>query len=393
MTGSDAGAAAAAAAAGESAWRAPLEAEQEAALPGGRVLVTCSAQLGAGGLGRHAEEILAALGRSGSAALSLTGSDPVPAPTRPGAGGLPRRAADAAVMRGARWALRSPLPLPLPQGSVALASAREFDIRTARALPRAQHLIAFNAQSLAQQQSARAAGFATVGLVAANSHMRQVVSRHEQALRRYPLEQSWTRWMLARNLREYDAADTIYAATDYIRDSFLAAGFDPTRMRRFPLTPHRRFDRAREASRGETFDVVYSGSLAVHKGVPLLVDAFRRLAHDDMRLVLVGGWGSRGMRRFIQSAVAADPRIGAGPGDPLHALRTAALCVHPAYEDGFAYAPAEALAAGVPVLVSEDTGMREMIDSPRRGIVVPTDDLDALSETIDAAYRGEILGG
>ena len=79
------------------------------------------------------------------------------------------------------------------------------------------------------------------------------------------------------------------------------------------------------------------------------------------------------------------------PGDPLPHLRSAALCVHPAYEDGFAYAPAEALAAGVPVIVSEDTGMKELIEPGRTGLILATGDLDALTEAIEAAYRGEVL--
>jgi glycosyltransferase involved in cell wall biosynthesis len=127
--------------------------------------------------------------------------------------------------------------------------------------------------------------------------------------------------------------------------------------------------------------------------VPLLVDAFRRLPHDDLRLVLVGGWKTRSMRRFIARACAEDPRISAGPGDPLRHLRAARLCVHPAYEDGFAYAPAEALACGVPVIVSEDTGMKELIDPDRTGLILPTGDVDALAQAVAAAYRGEILGG
>ncbi len=65
--------------------------------------------------------------------------------------------------------------------------------------------------------------------------------------------------------------------------------------------------------------------------------------------------------------------------------------MHPAYEDGFAYAPAEALACGVPVIVSEDTGMKELIDPGVTGMVLPTGDLGTLTETIEAAYRGEIL--
>jgi glycosyltransferase involved in cell wall biosynthesis len=346
-------------------WRQQTEARQLEALPAGHVAVTCSAPFGAGGLGRHVEEIAQALERGGRSVESL-------------AGGL------------VSWAGAA----PLPPGLRARAFAAEFDIRAARALAPAEHLIAFNGQSLRQQQSARRRGARSVALVSANSHMRRVVRQHQRALSRYPLEQSWARWMLPRNLREYAAADEVLYASQYIRESFLEEGFEESRLRWFPLTPDRRFDGACPARRAAgTFEIVYSGSLAVHKGVPLLIDAFRRLEHSDMRLVLVGGWGSRGMRRFVQHACAADPRISAGPGDPLRALRGASLCVHAAWEDGFAYAPAEAYVAGVPVLVSEDTGMKDMISSPDRGLVLATGDLDALTESIDAAYRGEILRG
>jgi len=99
------------------------------------------------------------------------------------------------------------------------------------------------------------------------------------------------------------------------------------------------------------------------------------------------------MRKFVGRACAADARVVAGPGDPLPHLRRASLCVHAAYEDGFAYAPAEALAGGVPAIVSEDTGMKDLIESPQSGLVVPTGDLEALATAIDAAYRGELFGG
>ena len=159
----------------------------------------------------------------------------------------------------------------------------------------------------------------------------------------------------------------------------------------FPLTPDPRYALAGPREPADAFEIVYVGSLAVHKGVPLLIDAVRRLPHLDLRLRLVGGWGTPGMRRFVQSACAGDRRISVCPGDPLPHLRGARLCVHPAYEDGFAYAPAEALAAGVPVIVSEDTGMKELIEPGRDGVIVPTGDLDALTQAIEAAYRGELL--
>jgi glycosyltransferase involved in cell wall biosynthesis len=141
----------------------------------------------------------------------------------------------------------------------------------------------------------------------------------------------------------------------------------------------------------DRFEIVYVGALTVHKGVPLLIDAFRRLDHSDLRLRLVGGVKTRGMRRFIERECAADARISAGPGDPLSALGAARLYVHAAYEDGFAYAPAEALACGVAVVVSEDTGMKELVDPGRTGVVVPTGDARTLAGAIEAAYRGELV--
>jgi glycosyltransferase involved in cell wall biosynthesis len=198
--------------------------------------------------------------------------------------------------------------------------------------------------------------------------------------------------LVERNLSEYAQADRIYVASQYTRESFLEEGFSDDVLSMFPLTPDPRYDRGHAPASTETFDLVYVGSLAVHKGVPLLIDAVRRLPHAEIRLRLIGGWASRGMRRFIQKACAEDRRISHGPGDPLPYLRNARLCVHPAYEDGFAYAPAEALACGVSVIVSEDTGMKDLIDA-RNGLILPTGDRGALTDAIDAVYRGELLNG
>jgi glycosyltransferase involved in cell wall biosynthesis len=218
-----------------------------------------------------------------------------------------------------------------------------------------------------------------------------VIRQHALAHRRYPLEGSWASRLLERNLAEYEQADRVFVASRYIRESFLQEGYPEEKICDFPLTADPRYEHAaREPA--ACFEIVYVGSLQVHKGVPLLIDALRRLPQLDVKLVLVGGWGTTGMRKFVQRACAGDSRISVSPGDPLPHLRTASLCVHPAYEDGFAYAPAEALAVGVPLIVSEDTGMKELISPGRDGAIVPTGDLDALVEAIEAAFRGELLG-
>ncbi|MGA7705371.1 MAG: hypothetical protein WB998_10805, partial [Solirubrobacteraceae bacterium] len=57
----------------DAAWRAERERAQELALPDGRVVVSCSAPLGNGGLGRHLGEIVGALERRGSQPTCICG--------------------------------------------------------------------------------------------------------------------------------------------------------------------------------------------------------------------------------------------------------------------------------------------------------------------------------
>jgi glycosyltransferase involved in cell wall biosynthesis len=369
----------------------------------GRVVVSCTAPIGSGGLGRHLREIVDAVDvdasdRGGRQTVCLSGRTRDGSAPAVGSAQAARAGMSLRYKPGISFAAKvvQAQAMPTSRGVRQRALFAEFDAYAAARMPGADHLIAFNGQALTQFRAARRARFQTVSLMSANPHLRRLARQHALARRQYPLEGSWATHLLRRNLAEYAQADRIYVTSHYMRESFLEEGFDEGKLVDFPLTPHPRY--APTPAGGlrvepDRFEIVYVGSLVVHKGVPLLVDAVRRLGHLDLRLRLVGGWGTPGMRRFIQSACAEDPRIVVSPGDPLPHLRAAALCVHPAYEDGFAYAPAEALAAGVPAIVSEDTGMKELIEPGRTGLILATGDLGALTEAIEAAYRGEVLVG
>src|SRR5271167_1352938 len=351
-------------------WRAEVASAQEAVLPPGSVAVSCNAPFGVGGLGRQLKEIVYALERRGQPRLCICGS----AHASPSVS-----ASDELRVPGLATVLALP-PVRLSPGLSTWASGAAFDAYAARRLPWADHLIAFNGQALAQFRIARRTHCRSISLISANSHLRHVARQHAKAYRQYPLERSWATHLVKRNCTEYAQADRIYVASRYAWESFREEGFRDDELSVFPLTPDPRYEPDAASRASPTFDIVYIGSLSVAKGVPLLVDAFRRLPYSDMRLVLVGGWGTRGMRRFVQNACANDRRINVCPDDPLVHLRTARLCVHPSYGDGFAYAPAEALASGVPVIVSEDTGMKDLIDAGRNGLVLPTGDVCALTE-------------
>ena len=171
-----------------------------------------------------------------------------------------------------------------------------------------------------------------------------------------------------RSLAEYALADRIYVSSRYVWESFADRGVAEERLALLPLMPAERFVPAAQENDSGLFEILYVGSLSVVKGVALLIDAFRRLPGEELRLVLARRLGKprHAPAHRARPGCRSEDRPAAGR-DPLEHLRSARLYVHPSYEDGFSYSSAEALACGVPVIVSENTGMKELIEPGRTG--------------------------
>lgn len=363
-------------------WRATIRRHQREVLLDGATVVSGTGPYGNGGLGRHLMELVEALRDTNRLCRYMT---PHPRADDSERAGI--------AIRSPGWWQRTIVKLPPFRYSFGWRTRFNytgFDAVARRLLPAHQtNLLAFNGAALQQMRAARRLGYQSVGLISANGHLKNVVRQHDKAWRQYPIERPWGPTLEARNLTEYRTADLVWVPSRYVWSTFVNEGFPEERLRLFRLTPDDRFQPRVEEPTAPTFDVVFTGSLRVHKGVPLLIDSFRRLPHKDLRLKLVGGWGSRGMRRFVTSACAEDRRITVCPGDPLPHLLQAGVYAHVSYEEGCTYAPAEAAACGVPLILTEDSSMvTEYVPGLVKCRVVPTGDADAITEAIDAAYRG-----
>lgn len=200
----------------------------------------------------------------------------------------------------------------------------------------------------------------------------------------HPLEGDWLGpRLLTRSIAEYELADVIWVNSEYARETFLAEGVPAGKLRRRTLTADPRFRPRPIAPRNDGLRVVYVGSLTVTKGVPVLIEAFGRYPAPRARLTLVGWSGTRGMARWLAGAVTRDPRVQIAPGDPLPYLHAADVLVHPSYCDGFGYAPLEAVQCGVPVIVTDQTGMKEFVHEGVNGYVVRTGSPTAILERLN----------
>jgi glycosyltransferase involved in cell wall biosynthesis len=130
--------------------------------------------------------------------------------------------------------------------------------------------------------------------------------------------------------------------------------------------------------------LLFVGRLADYKGVHLLLDAWRRVGADDLRLVLVGDGP---LAPDVAAAAADDPRVTwtgfVPPEEVATRLRRArAVLVPSRWEEPFGRVAVEAMAAGRPVVATGRGALADIVDAGC-GWVVDADDPGDLARTVD----------
>lgn len=156
-------------------------------------------------------------------------------------------------------------------------------------------------------------------------------------------------------------------------------------MERF--NPARFADVKKDASK---FRFVFVGRIVGDKGINELVDAFDRLnrLYPATQLTLVGKYEDNldPLKIETQKKIEEHPCIDAcGPryGDDLLVEYMKSDCfVMPSYREGFPNTVMEAGAMGLPSVVTDINGSREIIINGENGLIVPSKNADALFEAM-----------
>jgi glycosyltransferase involved in cell wall biosynthesis len=302
--------------------------------------------------------------------------------------------------RRVRWfpwtpALRRTGDALLPPGGAAridLAACRLFDHWAAAGLPRhgVDAVIACEISALVTFRAARRLGIATF-LDAPSLHHRVQDRLHgttdPPALHR--------RIVSIKDL-ELALADHVLTVSTLARETYLAAGVPAARVHAVTLgadlelfVPEPRLPR----TESDGFLFLFAGATIWRKGFDLMLEAFDRVANVEpaARLRIVGPRGdcaglldSRASGR-ITFAGAVDQRQLACE------LRQADCLVLPSRNDSFGMVVVEALASGLPVLVSDMVGAQELIVPGANGWIVPSGDAAALAQRMSWCVQNRAL--
>jgi starch synthase len=223
---------------------------------------------------------------------------------------------------------------------------------------------------------------------AGNSHVDNFWELISEEHRRWKCETPpFSRLWLERARESLAETDFVLSPSSYVTNSFLARGFPAGRILKnvYPvnLSLFKPDDKPRPKDRPLT--IINTGAVSLRKGAPYLLEAFRLVQKKfpDARLLLTSAIQNE-MKAIL--ARYGDLQIEWAPPLP-HArlaerLRSADIFVLPSLEEGLVRTACEAMACGLPVILTPHTGANDFVVPGVSGEVVPIRDPNAIAEAV-----------
>jgi glycosyltransferase involved in cell wall biosynthesis len=190
-----------------------------------------------------------------------------------------------------------------------------------------------------------------------------------------------------RSLKMMKHVDYVLSASTFVTNTFLERGFKPEQILPHPrpidLSAFKPPTSPRPKDRPLT--VMSTGLLCLRKGSPYLFEAFRLIRQKlpGTRFVLRRVCSSDFKELLPRYNDVPVTWLGPLPVAELAAqLREADIFLLPSLEDGLALTVVEALACGLPVITTPNTGASEMIEPGKNGEVVPIRDPQAMANAV-----------
>jgi glycosyltransferase involved in cell wall biosynthesis len=145
--------------------------------------------------------------------------------------------------------------------------------------------------------------------------------------------------------------------------------------------------KARGTRSKQTVDVLFSGQLIERKGVDLLIRAFAQISDQvpELHLHFIGtGPGLKDFMEMIPFGLRHRIHfLGFQQTDAIPKIFAAAdVFVLPSRHDGWGVVVNEALGSGLPIIVSDRVGARDLVENGGNGFITTAGDVDSLANAL-----------
>ena len=184
---------------------------------------------------------------------------------------------------------------------------------------------------------------------------------------------------------EYNEADAIAVPSTFAKRTFIERGFPDKKLIVNPYgVDLLRFSPTTEVPNHRTIRILFVGQVSIRKGVPDLITAFAQLC-DKTELLLVGP-----IEPIMQKLLSTMPmeRVqvrGAVPAEALPDIyREADIFCLPSLEEGLPLVLLQAMASGLPIAATPETGAEDIIADGKEGRIVSANNHEALHGILEA---------
>lgn len=193
--------------------------------------------------------------------------------------------------------------------------------------------------------------------------------------------------IIAKELKEYEEADYISIPSHFVKRTFLEQGIPEEKLIHVPygvdLTDFRPVPKE-----DKTFRIIHCGGISMQKGVHYLLQAFYELNLPDAELWLIGGMNNE-IKPFLKKY--DNGRVfhkGPYPQNQLYKYYSqgSVFCLA-SIQEGFGMVMPQAMACGLPVICTTNTGGEDIVRDGVDGFIIPIRDVEALKEKILFMYE------
>jgi glycosyltransferase involved in cell wall biosynthesis len=206
--------------------------------------------------------------------------------------------------------------------------------------------------------------------------------------------------IIEKELREYEETDYIAVPSSFAKRTFLEYGVSENKIiqegRGVSLSSFKQIPKS-----DNKFRVIFAGGLSLRKGTPYLLQAFSELNIPNSELLLLGSLDEEIKPFFKKYRVRYEIRnqyentkegriiyIGHIPQPELYKYYSqGSVFVMPSLEEGLAVVQLQAMACGLPVISTTNTGGEDVVRDGIDGFIISIKDINVMKEKLVYLYE------
>ena len=190
-----------------------------------------------------------------------------------------------------------------------------------------------------------------------------------------------------RELEEYELCDYVSVPTNYVKKTFTDQGIPSSKILVNPYGVN--LDNfSKKLKNDDTFRVIFAGHASIRKGFHLLLEAFSQLNLPNSELLHVGSVDKE-MQSYIRD-INLDNIVFAG-----HVPQTTlidfysqgSVFIMPSFEEGLAMVQIQAMACGLPLICTENSGGQMIMEHDKEGLVIAVGCVNSIKQSLVTLYE------